>query len=110
MDNSPFAFSYARYFISAGILLFISGFSTYCTYALFLRNIQRDIRLRTKTIETNHITRKLHIPQNGTYHFYIDSATKLSIEVSQYDFNSYNEGDELSIEYSTHSREYLGYF
>jgi hypothetical protein len=110
LDNMPFAFSYARFFVSAGILLFISAFSVYCTYVFFLKNIQRDIRYKTKTIETNHITRKLHMPQTNTFHFYLDSPTKLSIEVSQDYFYSLNEGDEVNIEYTTHSREYLGYF
>ncbi len=110
LDNVPLAFSYARYFVTAGILLFISGFSTYATYRVYLSKIQRDIRYRTKTIEINHITKKIHVAQSNTFHFYIDSATKLSIEVSQPDFAMYNEGDEVSIEYTTHSREYLGYF
>ncbi len=110
IDNVPLAFSYTRYFVTAGILLFISGFATYATYRVYLSKIQRDIRFRSKTIEVNHITKKIHVPHSNTFHFYIDSGTKLSIEVSQSDFAIYNEGDEVSIEYSTYSREYLGYF
>ena len=109
-DDAPLAFSYPRFFISAGILLFISAFSTYCTYLFFLRRIQQDIRLQTKTIEISRITQKLYIERNNTYHFYLDSPSKLSIDVSERDFDRLREGDEVSIEFTTHAREYLGYF
>ena len=109
-DGAPNAFSPARFFLSAGILLFISSFSTYATYRINLRKIQLDIRDRTKTIEINHITRKLYVAAKNTYHFYTDSRIKLSIEVSADDFELMKEGDEVAIEYTTHSKMYLGYF
>jgi len=109
-EGAPNAFSKMKFFVSAGVLLFISTFSTYVTYRVHLRKLQLDIRDKTKTIETNHITRKVYVGTKDAYHFYIDSLTKLSIEVSRADFERMKEGDEVSIEYTTHSRQYLGYF
>jgi hypothetical protein len=109
-DGAPNAFSPAKFFAGAGVLLFISSFSTYVTYRVNLRKIQLDIRHKTKTIETSHITRKLYIGTKNSYHFYLDSKVKLSIEVSDSDYERMNEGDEVSIEYTTHSKQYLGYF
>ena len=109
-DGSPNAFSYPKYFVTTGILLFISFVATYVSYRYNLRLLQRDLRYRTKTIETNHITQKLYVAQNNSYHFFIGSIVKLSIEVSPSDYNAYHEGDEISIEYTSSSKEYLGYF
>lgn len=108
--GAPNAFSAFRYFFITGILLFISTFSTYATYRLNLRRVQLDIRYKTKTIEINRITRKLYVTAKDTYHFYIDSSIKLSIEVSADDYEHMRVGDEVAIEYTTYSRLYLGYF
>ena len=109
-DGAPNAFSPLRYFLSVGVLLSLSSFSTYVTYRVNLHKVQLDIKDRTKTIETNHITRKVCIAIKNSYYFYIDSKIKLSIEVSATDYERMNEGDEVSIEYATHSGLYLGYF
>jgi len=109
-DGAPNAFSYTKFFFTAGILLFISCFATYVTYRINLRKVQLDIRDKTKTIEISHVTRKLQIPAKNAYHLYIDSTIKLSIEVSYDDYVRLGEGDEVCIEFTTHSREYLGYF
>lgn len=109
-DGAPNAFSYSRFFVSAGALLFISFFATFFTYRYNLRLVQKDIARMTKTIEQSRIQRKLHVAQNDTYHFYLNSATQLSIEVSASDFAHLREGDEVCIEYFTYSREYIGYF
>jgi hypothetical protein len=69
-----------------------------------------DLHNRTKTVETNKITRKVALPSGNGYYFYTNSTTKISIEVSPEDFLAYNEGDEVSIEFATNSRHYLGYF
>jgi len=92
------------------VLLSISMFSTYVTYRINLRKIQLDINDGTKTIETNRITRKVYVRTKNTCYFYIDSKITMSIEVSVNDFERMNEGDEVSIEYATHSGLYLGYF
>ena len=109
-DGALNAFSPARFFFSAGILLFICTFAVYFTYRINLRKVQQDIKAATKTIEINHIVRKLHLSAKNAYYFYTDSKVKLSIEVSAADYDQMNEGDEISIEYTTHSKQYLGYF
>ena len=109
-DGAPNAFSAFRYFLSVGGLLFVFSLSIYVTYRINLYKVQLDIRDRIKTIETNHITRKVSIAANNTCYFYIDSKVKLSIEVSVTDYERMKEGDEVSIEYATHSGLYLGYF
>jgi uncharacterized membrane protein len=109
-DGAPNAFSYIKFFGSAGTLLFISGFATYMSYRVYLRGIQRDLKERTKTIETSQITKKVYVQVSNTYHLYISAQSKLSIEVSAADYMTYNEGDEVSIEYGTYSKEYFGYF
>ena len=109
-DGAPNAFSQVKFFITAGILLSICTFSTYFVYRINLRKVQLDIKYRTKTIEISHITRKLYIATKNACYFYIDSRVKLSIEVSVADYERLNEGDEVAIEYTTHSKQYLGYF
>ncbi|NDC39989.1 MAG: hypothetical protein EBZ77_00290 [Chitinophagia bacterium] len=109
-DGGPNAFSYARFFVSVGILLFISLFATYWAFRYNLRLLQKDITQRTKTVEVVRIERKTHVAVNDTFHFYISSATKLSIEVSKGYFDGLREGDELCIEYTTHAHEFMGYF
>lgn len=103
-------FSYLHYFVGVTFLLAFSGSILYLAYHSTLRKIQADIRHKTKTIEYTHISRKQYMPHNNTYYFYLDSPNKLSIEVSPADFHSMTDGDELSIEYTTHSKLYLGYF
>jgi hypothetical protein len=109
-DGAPNAFSIPKFFAGTSTLLFLSTFSTYASYRLNLRKIQLDLKHGTKTIETHRITRKMFVPTKNTYHFYIDSKVKLSIEVSDKDFVRLREGDEISIEYSTHAKQYFGYF
>lgn len=109
-DGAPNAFSPTKFFVSAGILLFISTLSTYMTYRINLRRIQLDIVDKTKTIEISHVTSKLYFPSQSTYFFHIDSKIRMSIEVSYEDYVRLGEGDEVAIEYTTHSKQYLGYF
>lgn len=109
-DGAPNAFSYIRFFVTTFTLLAISTTAVYLSYRTYHRKLLLDLRDSTKTIETSHITRKLAMPARNEYHFYTDSHVKLSIEVSEAYYHSLKEGDEVSIEYTTHSRLYLGYF
>jgi hypothetical protein len=109
-DGAPNAFSYLKFFVSATILLTISAVAVYLSYKAYHKTMTLDIRDKTKTIETNRITKKVTIASKNAYYFYIDSAVKLSIEVTEEYFHSLNDGDEVSIEYTTHSKLYLGYF
>lgn len=104
------AFSYKRYFLGVTYLLCFAGICVYVSYHYFLRKIRKDIKALTKTIERVHITEKKFMPQNSSFFFYLDSPTKLSIEVTEEDFSRMKEGDEVNIEYTTHSKLYLGYF
>lgn len=106
--NDPF--DALQYFLSVVILLGISCTAVYMAYRRSLRLMRNDIRLGTKTVERAHITRKLYMPQNNSYHFYIDSPTRISIETNEADYSRLQQGDEVNIEYTTHSKLYLGYF
>lgn len=109
-DGAPNAFSYTKFFVSTTILLGISSIATYLSYRVYHRKLQLDIKDKTKTIETSRITKKVAIASKNAYYFYTDSSVKLSIEVTDEYYNSLNKGDEVSIEYTTHSKLYLGYF
>lgn len=104
------AFSPLRYFGFTAFLLSLCTLAVWLSYRLYLRKVLWDLKSLTKTIEQSHITRKQYMPQNKSYHFYIDSPNRLSIEVSQDDFYHMDEGDEVSIEYTTHAKIFLGYF
>lgn len=110
VDGAPNAFSMPRFFATAFVLVSLSCGGIYVSYRVSLRKIRNDIKQGTKTIEQTHITRKAFVSSNDTYYFYLNSPNKLSIEVSQADYHNMAQGDELSIEYTTHSKLYLGYF
>jgi hypothetical protein len=103
-------FSYGYYFASTGIIMLLSGGVVYMVYHNTLQVVQRDISHATKTIELTHISRKQYMAQNNSFHFYLTSPTRLSIEVSEKDYHRLDEGDEVNIEYTTYSKMYLGYF
>lgn len=109
-DGAANPFSYQTYFIGVIFLICFSGTGIYLSYRRTLYHIHNDLRSQTKTVERTHVTRKQFMPHNNSYHFYLDSPNKLSIEVSEADFHNIEQGDELNIEYATHSRHYLGYF
>lgn len=106
--SNPFAYRY--YFLSVGFLLSFSATCIYIGYRRSLYQVQQDIRKGTKTVEYTHITRKQFMPHTNTFYFYLDSPNKLSIEVKEDDYRMKEQGDELGIEYTTHSKFYLGYF
>lgn len=106
----PNPFSYGKYFLGAGTLLFLTGGGTLIAYRSNLYRIHRDLRAGTKTIERAVITRKRFMPQTNTCFVFLNSPNKLSIEVSQHHFDRMNVGDEVNIEYSTYGKAYFGYF
>lgn len=109
-EGAENAFSYIRFFATTTALLGISTAAAYISYRAFHRKLQLDLKDRTKTIETNKITRKLIVATSNAHYFYTTSRIKLSIEVSEEHYHSLKEGDEVSIEYTTHAQLYLGYF
>lgn len=106
--DNPFSPLY--YFIGVFALLLLTSVAIYIAYRRTLHKIKKDINTRSKTIERAHIVRKQYIPRTGEYFFFIDSPTKISIEVSQEDYHNMEQGDELNIEYSTNAKLYFGYF
>ena len=79
-------------------------------YFIQLYAVYKDNKFKTKTLEQCIITKKNYIQINNSFHFYINSDVKYSIEVSENDFNMFNLGDEINIEYTTFSKEFLGYY
>lgn len=108
--GAPNPFSYTFYFLGVGFLLIFSGTTAYISYYYFLRKTELDLRSNQKIIERTHITGKRYMPQTNSFHFYLDSPTRLSIEVSEPDYLALEEGDEVNIEYTSVSKMYLGYF
>jgi Na+/melibiose symporter-like transporter len=109
-DDGPNAFSFLKFFVTTTILIGISTIAIWMSYKTYHRKMIKDIKEKTKTIETARITKKVFIPSKNACYFYTQSAVKMSIEVSQEYFHSLNEGDEVSIEYTTNAQLYLGYF
>ena len=109
-NGVPDPFSYTWYFSGVLFLLCFAGLCVYISYYRTMRRVELDIRNKTKTIELTQITKKQYMPHNNTFYFYLTSPNKLSIEVSGDHYHTFKEGDELSIEYTTYSNLYLGYF
>ncbi len=109
-EGAPNAFSYLRFFVTAAILLSMVTAATYGSYRYYHKGLIMDLNEKTKTTETNRITKKIYIPTKNSFHFYTDSQTTLSIEVSEEYYQFMKVGDEVSLQYTTHSRLYLGYF
>lgn len=104
----PFTMIY--YYVSLFSLLTLLFTGAYLSYIYTLKRIKKDFTNQIKIVERTRITRKHFMPMNKAYFFYIQSGYRLSIEVSESDFNLYEEGDELNIEYGKYSKEFLGYF
>lgn len=101
---------YLYYFFGMLFLLLLVSIGSFVSYNRTLKRLSKDIRIGKKTIEQTIVYRKQFMESNSTYHFYLRSTFRLSIEVSKEDYESYTEGDEINIEYSSHSKNYFGYF
>ena len=108
--GKPNPFSYLMYFTGVGVLLFLAVGGALVAYRSNLYLIHRDLKQGTKTIERTTIKEKRFMPHTNTYFVYLNSPTRLSIEVSMHDFEHLREGDEINIEYATYSKAYFGYF
>jgi hypothetical protein len=107
-QNNPRAILF--YFLGMIFLLLVVAIGSYISYTRTLKRLLKDINSGRKTVEETTISRKQFVETNNTYHFFLNSPFKLSIEVSKEDFELYGEGDEINIEYSTFSKNYFGYF
>lgn len=84
----------------------VAGFASYMRNLYYLH---RDSREKTKVVESVYVTEKKYMALNNTWHFYISSPVKISIEVSPEDFQRFAINDEINIEYSRYARIYFGY-
>jgi hypothetical protein len=80
------------------------------SYTYLVYPVKRDLHRQQKRIESCTITEKKHMALNNTWHFYINSMSKISIEVNSSDFDRFEVGDEINVEFAHQSGEYLGYF
>lgn len=110
LDETQNLSFWEAYLYAQIIMLIIFILVMMATYIRKLFYINQDLKHRQKIIESTEITQKKFMPHNQSFHFYINSQIKLSIEVSQEDFLNFVEGDEINIEYSQYSKEYFGYF
>jgi len=108
IDATVFSWSYYAFMLSVLSLLSFGG--VWSSKRWHLHKLIKDLRQQTKTIEKVLITKKTFLPHNNTYHLYIDSVYRLSIQVEWWFFELRNEGDEINIEYSTNAKIYFGYF
>jgi len=103
-------FSWSGYSFTFSILGMICFIAVTFSRNTYLRKLEKDLKNKTKMVERVLIKKKTFLPHNNTFHFYLNSARKLSIEVQEPDFNELTEGDEINIEYSTSAGIYFGYF
>ena len=103
-------FSWKYYFITLLSLSLLFFVVLRLTQIKELNLLYKDIKQKSKIVERVLIEKKTFLPHNNTYHFYINSALQISIQVAEEDFNTLAEGDEISIEYSKYAGVYFGYF
>jgi hypothetical protein len=103
-------FSWENYLITVCCLVVLFLISIWFSRNSELSKIRRDLRQKLKVVERVMIERKTFLPHNNTFHFYLNSPEKLSIQVEEQDFMMLQEGDEINIEYSQNAKVYFGYF
>lgn len=103
-------FSWNMYLIVLLSLMALFSSFVAITRYLELSKLYKDRKEKKKIVQKVLIKRKTFVPHNNSFHFYLNTPKKLSIEVNQQDFINYEEGDEISIEYSKNAEIYFGYF
>lgn len=98
------------WFYAQCVTLLIYLFVFIFGYVRLLLPYVRDLKKKCKVVEQVLITEKKYMPQNNSYHFYINSLNRISIEVNDEHFNTLQVNDELCIEYAGYTEIYLGYF
>ena len=98
------------YLFTQAFTLLVSIIIGFFAWGYAIRPLQRDIKKNVKVIEQCPILSKKYMPENNSWHFYIQSSWKYSIEVTEADFQRFELSDEVNIEYAPHSQEYFGYF
>lgn len=110
IEGEPAAFSPFKYYMGVAYLLLISLVIAGISFWRNLRPLLRDIMGGQKVVELTTINRKVHIPQNHSYHLYISSTIAMSIEVEERIYYYLKEGDEINLLFAPHSLLSLGYF
>jgi len=101
---------YHVYFVGLAFMIFFVAFIAFVSYRVKLLAYFKDKKQKMKVVELTNVKQKKYMKLNNTYHFYLSSPTKYTIEVSPQDFTRWQLGDEISIEYAQYSLEYFGYF
>lgn len=103
-------FSLSSYIFSSSVaILFLLGATIYGKKK-FSSKYKADLKHRIKRIFALQIQHKQYVPMTQTCHFHLNYPGLNSIQVSQEDFNNYQVGDLIHIEFAKFSQTYLGYF
>lgn len=95
--------------VAGGIFLFFAVVLG-LLYYLTILSLFREIKKGYKIVEQAFIIEKKYMAQTESYHFYLNSRIRKSIEVSKKDYNFYDVNDEVNIEYSPASHQFFGYY
>ncbi len=109
-ERMPIKVVYSIYFIGFAFMMFFVGLIAFVAYRAKILAYKKDKTEATKIVEAANIIQKKYMKLNDSYHFYLNSPNKYTIEVSANDFKKWQLGDEIKIEYARHSKEYFGYF
>ena len=102
---------YLNWFVFACVqivLISIIVISALIAFIIKIHPLKKDYLCNYKLIEVVTITKKVHMKATNTFHFYVLSAFRLSIEVDQVVFDQYEVDDELNLELSYYSHRFLG--
>lgn len=91
-------------------LLLIYFLIIFLAFKVNVKPLLKDLKGNTKVIEQVNIKEKKYMPQNNTYHLYVQSVNRVSIEVSEQDYKKFQLGDEVNLEFTPNASIYLGYY
>lgn len=95
--------------VIAGLLI-LYFFIIFSAYTINVKPLLKDLKGNVKAIELVSIREKKYMPQNNSYHLYVRSLNRASIEVTEKEFRQYELGDEINLEFTPHANIYLGYY
>jgi len=101
---------YNVFFIGLIAMMIFVGLIAIVSYRVKLLAYYKDRRHKQKLVEFTYVKQKKYMSLNDTYHFYLESPNKYTIEISPTDFEKWQLGDEICIEYAQYSKEYFGYY
>ncbi len=98
------------YFYCAVLTCCLLAICMFGCYMYLLYNLKKDLNHKIKRIEHCLIQSKKQMPLHQRAYFYINSPTKISIEIDEKNFDLYEIGDEINVEFAQFSDEYFGYY